>query len=228
MSRFVEPLVVGRVIGDVLDMFVPGVDLAVTYASRQVNNGCELKPSAVALLPRVDIGGEDLRNFYTLVMTDPDAPSPSDPTLREYLHWIVTDIPATTSASFGRELVSYESPRPTIGIHRFIFVLFKQIGRQTVYPPSSRINFNTRNFARSNSLGLPVAAVYFNAQKETAGRRRWRLPYVKSILEYMFLLRSLDISLSHTEDMDGSDIHVYQMNCHNVRSMLYSCLKLIR
>lgn len=172
MSRFVEPLVVGRVIGDVLDMFVPGVDLAVTYASRQVNNGCELKPSAVALLPRVDIGGEDLRNFYTLVMTDPDAPSPSDPTEREYLQWIVTDIPGTTSNSFGTEIVSYEIPRPFIGIHRYVFALFQQKGRQTVLPPPSRRHFNTRHFAQHSGLGLPVAAVYFNAQRDTAARRR--------------------------------------------------------
>ncbi|GAY60953.1 hypothetical protein CUMW_206080 [Citrus unshiu] len=66
-------------------------------------------------------------------MVDPDAPSPSDPSLREYLHWLVTDIPATTGASFGQEIVNYESPRPTMGIHRFVFVLFRQLGRQTVY-----------------------------------------------------------------------------------------------
>lgn len=38
MSRSVDPLVVGRVIGDVIDMFAPSVDMAVLYTSRQVNN----------------------------------------------------------------------------------------------------------------------------------------------------------------------------------------------
>jgi hypothetical protein len=38
MARSIEPLVVGRVVGDVIDMFVPSVDLAVQYTSRQVNN----------------------------------------------------------------------------------------------------------------------------------------------------------------------------------------------
>nr|ANS56325.1 FT-like protein [Amentotaxus argotaenia] len=170
-----EPLTTGRVIGDVLDRFVPAdIEFTVTYTSRQVNNGCELKPSAIAVKPRVDIGGDgqDLRTFYTLIMTDPDAPSPSDPTLREYLHWMVTDIPNATLASMGRELVSYEAPRPTIGIHRFVFVLFKQAGRQTVSPPGSRQNFNTRSFAQRHAFGPPLAAVYFNAQKENAPRRR--------------------------------------------------------
>jgi phosphatidylethanolamine-binding protein len=75
----------------------------------------------------------------------------------------------------GREVVSYESPKPYIGIHRFTFVLFKQKKRQAVNPPSTRSTrdyFNTRHFADENDLGLPVAAVYFNAQRETAARRR--------------------------------------------------------
>ncbi|CAI0401387.1 unnamed protein product [Linum tenue] len=106
-------------------------------------------------------------------MVDPDAPSPSDPNLREYLHWLVTDIPATTGATFGQEVVCYESPRPWVGIHRFVFVLFRQLGRQTVYAPGWRQNFSTRDFAELYNLGLPVAAVYFNCQRETgSGGRR--------------------------------------------------------
>lgn len=70
-------------------------------------------------------------------------------------------------------MVPYESPRPNIGIHRFVFVLFRQRGRQTVKKlPTSRDYFNTRQFAADNDLGLPVAAVFFNAQRETAARKR--------------------------------------------------------
>lgn len=73
----------------------------------------------------------------------------------------------------GREMVSYEIPRPNIGIHRFVFVLFQQKRRQTVNQlPDSRDQFNTRSFAAENNLGEPVAAVFFNAQRETAARRR--------------------------------------------------------
>lgn len=32
--------------------------------------------------------------LYTLVLSDPDAPSPAMPTSREYLHWLVTNAPA--------------------------------------------------------------------------------------------------------------------------------------
>ncbi|KAK6262289.1 hypothetical protein QUC31_008105 [Theobroma cacao] len=212
MSRVPEPLTVGRVIGEVVDNFTPSVKMTVTYNSnKQVANGHELMPAVIVARPRVEIGGEDMRAAYTLILTDPDAPSPSDPYLREHLHWfvsvsvsvslnyiasifaiqflqyifspqsklqtnissrMVTDIPGTTDASFGREVVSYETPKPTVGIHRYVFILFKQRGRQTVRPPTSRDYFNTRRFSQENGLGLPVAAVYFNAQRETAARRR--------------------------------------------------------
>ncbi|CAN1264880.1 CEN-like protein 1 [Linum perenne] len=172
-----DPLVVGRVVGEVVDVFNPSVRMNVTYnTNKLVSNGHELMPALISSKPRVDISGDDLRSAYTLkIMTDPDYPSPSDPYLREHLHWMVTDIPGTTDASFGKEVVSYEVPRPVVGIHRYVFVLFKQArGRQTVRAPqsSSRDCFNTRRFSQENGLGLPVAAVYFNAQRETAARRR--------------------------------------------------------
>ncbi|KAL5537773.1 hypothetical protein UlMin_045786 [Ulmus minor] len=173
MSRALEPLSVGRVVGDVVDSFSPSVRMIVTYNSnKQVANGHELMPSIISSRPRVDIGGEDMRAAYTVIMTDPDAPSPSDPYLREHLHWMVADIPGTTDVSFGKEIVSYEPPKPVVGIHRYVFILFKQSRRQTVRPPASRDCFNTRAFSLENNLGLPVAAVYFNAQRETAARRR--------------------------------------------------------
>ncbi|XP_042464554.1 CEN-like protein 2 isoform X1 [Zingiber officinale] len=185
MARLSDPLVVGRVIGEVIDTFNPIMKMIVTYnCNKLVCNGHELYPSAVVSKPRVEVQGGDMRSFFTLVMTDPDVPGPSDPYLREHVHWIVTDIPGTTDASFGgtmpaplcvtrKEVLSYESPRPSIGIHRFIFVLFQQKRRQSVAAaPATRDRFSTRRFAEDNDLGLPVAAVYFNGQRETAARRR--------------------------------------------------------
>ncbi|XP_024395460.1 protein MOTHER of FT and TFL1 isoform X1 [Physcomitrium patens] len=158
----------------------------------QVTNGCQLKPSATAQAPEIQLSDKSGdNNYYTLVMTDPDAPSPSEPSLREWLHWIVTDIPgnsggsetntgfswlseqATSTSSSGRELVPYIGPRPPIGIHRYIFVLFKQPSQSfLISPPAARNNFSTRNFAAYYGLGLPVAATYCNSQKEPASRSR--------------------------------------------------------
>lgn len=174
MTRSTEPLSVGRVIGDVIDMFIPNAEMVVAYPVRQVNNGCEIKPADVTDRPRVQIGGENA--LYTLIMTDPDAPSPSEPSSREWVHWIVTDIPAGSAGgdvSFGREILPYDGPKPTIGIHRYVFVLFKQIAPLIVMEPLMyRNNFRTKEFAASYNLGSPVAAVYFNSQKQAGGRRR--------------------------------------------------------
>uniref|UniRef100_J3LS04 Secreted protein n=1 Tax=Oryza brachyantha TaxID=4533 RepID=J3LS04_ORYBR len=84
------------------------------------------------------------------------------------LHWAKQrSLAPQESGRAGREVVSYKSPWPNIGIHMFIFVLFRQKRRQAVSPPPSRDRFSTRKFAEDNDLSLPVAAVYFNAQLET-------------------------------------------------------------
>ncbi|CAA7408517.1 unnamed protein product [Spirodela intermedia] len=172
MSTFVDPLVVGRVIGEVVDMFVPSVSVSVRYGAKHVNNGCDVKPSMAVDPPTIAISGNH-NQLFTLVMTDPDAPSPSDPTMREWIHWIVVDIPGGTDPSRGREVLPYMAPRPPVGIHRYVFVLFKQMGVfPPVPPPAPRSNFSTRGFAAQFALGLPVATVYFNAQKEPASRKR--------------------------------------------------------
>nr|AHY23236.1 flowering locus T [Agapanthus praecox subsp. orientalis] len=172
MASCVDPLVVGRVIGEVVDLFVPTLTMSVSYGSKHINNGCDVKPSIAAEPPTVNLGGR-MSELYTLVMIDPDAPSPSDPTMREWVHWVVVNIPGGTDPSQGQEVVPYMGPRPPLGIHRYVLVLFRQkAGLPVITPPESRANFNTRYFAARYDLGLPVATVYFNAQKEPASRRR--------------------------------------------------------
>ncbi|KAE9613857.1 hypothetical protein Lal_00016367 [Lupinus albus] len=172
MATSVDPLIVGRVIGDVVDMFVPSVNMSVYFGTKHVTNGCDIKPSIALDPPRVTLTG-NMDNLYTLVMTDPDAPSPSEPSHREWIHWIVTDIPGGTNPHRGKEILPYVGPRPPVGIHRYILVLFQQKGPLgLVEQPPSRASFNTRYFARQLNLGLPVATVYFNSQKEPASRRR--------------------------------------------------------
>eukprot|EP01018_Ginkgo_biloba_P005043 Gb_13114 [translate_table: standard] len=89
------------------------------------------------------------------------------------LQRIVTDIPVGTDASQGREILPYMGPRPPIGIHRYAFVLFRQQNPMLMMlAPQARHNFSTRAFAARYGLGLPVATVYFNAQKEPANKKR--------------------------------------------------------
>lgn len=66
MAASVDPLVVGRVIGDVVDMFVPTVHMSAYYGSRHVTNGCDIKPSIAVSPPKLTISGNS-DELYTLV-----------------------------------------------------------------------------------------------------------------------------------------------------------------
>ncbi|XP_024532192.1 protein MOTHER of FT and TFL1 homolog 1 isoform X2 [Selaginella moellendorffii] len=136
-----DPLILGGIIPDVVDDFVPCCEMAVYYGKDQVTNGCELAPFATSSPPNVQIAGNfDDGSLFTLVMTDPDAPSPAEPSLGEYLHWLVTDIPGGTDPSKGKGVLPYERPKPPAGTH------------------------STKCFAQEHGLGLAVAALYFKAQ----------------------------------------------------------------
>ncbi|CAN6195236.1 unnamed protein product [Urochloa humidicola] len=179
MAAHVDPLVVGRVIDDVVNLFVPTVPLSVRYGTRDLTNGCEIRPSIAANPPAIQIAGR-ANDLFTMLMTDPDAPSPSEPSMREWLHWLVVNVPGGADPSHqGDVVVPYMSPRPPVGIHRYVVVVFQQKGR-IHSPPAmapggdhdARVGFRTRAFADRHHLGDPVAALYFNAQKEPVNRRR--------------------------------------------------------
>ncbi|KMZ64672.1 Protein HEADING DATE 3A [Zostera marina] len=170
-----QALVIQRFLSDVVDSFAPTTPMSISYNNKTVISGEDLRTPAVVNPPVVQIGGTSFRSFYTLVMVDPDAPTPTNPTMREYLHWMVTDIPETTTANFGNEIIPYESPRPTSGIHRMVFVLFQQQSRNMARSVTNqcRPNFNTRQFGEMYNLGSPTTVVYFNCQRErgSGGRR---------------------------------------------------------
>ncbi|CAI7840793.1 unnamed protein product, partial [Closterium sp. NIES-54] len=59
----------------------------VKYGDREVRNGDELTPSEAAEAPYVELAGRhENGDLYTLVMSDPDAPSPDNPVAAEWLH----------------------------------------------------------------------------------------------------------------------------------------------
>ncbi|MCO5569007.1 hypothetical protein L7F22_022713 [Adiantum nelumboides] len=152
MSYRTQPLVVGRVIQDVIDMFAPSsLEMLISYSTCKVSNGCNINPFATTkcLLCACQIP--------TCVMVDSDVPSPSEPTMQEWVHQSVQE----------REIVPYMASKLTMRIHMYVFVLFCQRGPMVVvHAPTMRHNFCTRLFATKHDLGLPEATLYFNAQKE--------------------------------------------------------------
>ncbi|CAG9791319.1 unnamed protein product [Diatraea saccharalis] len=137
----------------------------------EVKEGNELTPTQVKDVPTVTWEASPA-NLYTLVMTDPDAPSRQEPKFREFCHWLVGNIPGDNVA-FGETLSAYvgSGPPEKTGLHRYVFLVYKQAGPITFDEPrilnTSRANrpkFSIAKFAKKYNLGEPVAGNFFQAQ----------------------------------------------------------------
>ncbi|KAJ6220732.1 hypothetical protein RDWZM_006544 [Blomia tropicalis] len=135
--------------------------------------GNELTPTQVQNQPtNITWPVESATTLYTLIMTDPDAPSRKNPTRREFLHWLVINIPGN-DISRGETITSYigsGAPKDT-GLHRYVFLLYKQSKKLTTTHPKAsnrsaegRPKFSTRKFAKDHKLGNPVGGNFFQAQ----------------------------------------------------------------
>jgi len=113
--------------------FTPTVELKIFYGQHEVKLGNELTPTLVKNPPTIQYEA-DPNAYYTLVFTDPDAPSRAKPIRREWRHWVVGNIPGNNITA-GKELTGYvgSAPPPDTGLHRYIFILYKQ--------PKGQINF---------------------------------------------------------------------------------------
>ncbi|KAG9508572.1 Phosphatidylethanolamine-binding protein-like F40A3.3, partial [Fragariocoptes setiger] len=158
------------VIPDVIDT-LPSESVKVTYPSGvEVKHGNELTPTAVKDEPKLEYKAS-ADQLYTVCMTDPDAPSRQDPKFREWLHWLVVNVPSQ-DVSKGQTLSQYvgSGPPQGTGLHRYVFLVYKQNGtvtsdmRLTNTSADGRGKFSIRNFAKSHNLGEPVAVNFYQAQ----------------------------------------------------------------
>ena len=80
-------------------------------------------------------------------MTDPDAPSRSKPVGREWVHWVVGNIPGNDVAK-GDHLKGYvgSGPPKGTGKHRYVLALYKQPVRLYGFCVHLQSNFFLRYF----------------------------------------------------------------------------------
>ncbi|KAJ1566235.1 Phosphatidylethanolamine-binding protein 1, partial [Nowakowskiella sp. JEL0078] len=162
------------IVEDVINSQNPSpATLIVKYPTQSVNLGNELTPTETAGKPVVS-WDEESDSFYTLIMTDPDAPSRANPIRGEWRHWIVTNIRGNNLES-GSTLWEYQGPgpMPDTGLHRYTYLLYKQpsVGPMAMEAPPAdeikpRMKFKVREFAERYGLHL-VAGNFMFAQNET-------------------------------------------------------------
>ncbi|KAF8426313.1 phosphatidylethanolamine-binding protein [Tirmania nivea] len=183
----IEILKKNEIIPDVVDEFNPTTLISVSYSrDHLVNLGDTLSPNDTKEKPHIQITPEPEHEGakYTLVMTDPDAPSRKDPKWSEFCHWISSDIklPSLDSiASAGsfnvsaakgeKEIIEYMGPAPPdkTGKHRYVFLLYRH-GSDTkdLTGPKERKNWGTgkprhgaRQWAKDHDLTLVGANFFF-------------------------------------------------------------------
>lgn len=92
----------------------------------KVDFGKELTPTQVNTQPQVTWDAEK-GTYYTLIMVDPDAPSRANHPFREVRHWLVMNI-LESAVENGDQVSEYRGSGPPkgTGLHRYIFLVFKQ------------------------------------------------------------------------------------------------------
>ncbi|XP_028165620.1 protein D2-like [Ostrinia furnacalis] len=109
--------------------------------------------------------------YYTLIVADPDAPSRIAPEDREWLHWLVINIPGANLAA-GETVFDYlpPGPPPKTGLHRYVFLVYEQPSRICFNGPrefKNRGKFSAEQFAAQNGLGIAYAGNFFLTQNES-------------------------------------------------------------
>ncbi|XP_041972209.1 protein D2-like isoform X2 [Aricia agestis] len=150
----------------------PAALVSVKYPSGvEVKEGNELTPTQVKDVPTVSWDAAP-DTFYTLAMTDPDAPSRAEPKFREWHHWLVGNVPGTNVGA-GETLSAYvgSGPPPGTGLHRYVFLVYKQPGKLSFDEPrltntsgDNRAMFSIAKFAQKYKLGDPIAGNFYQAQ----------------------------------------------------------------
>ncbi|XP_014208326.1 protein D2 isoform X1 [Copidosoma floridanum] len=170
-ATMTEALKTHEVVPDVIDTVPPAL-VKVSYPSGvSVEIGKELTPTQVKDQPTVDWDA-DTSAFYTLCMTDPDAPSRKEPKFREWHHWLVANIPGK-DVSKGEVLSDYigSGPPPKTGLHRYVFLVYRQPEkltfdekRLTNRSGDGRNNFSIKKFAQKYKLGNPIAGNMYQSE----------------------------------------------------------------
>jgi phosphatidylethanolamine-binding protein (PEBP) family uncharacterized protein len=120
-----------------------GGDISVYFQGKEAKGN--VKPrNQTLLLPTVSWTTVP-DTLYTLLIWDPDAPSPS------YIHLLAINL-RSSNLSTGQTLLSYEPPTPPSGIHRYYTTVYQQKGLIDLPAPKERAHFDVDEFVNSYSL----------------------------------------------------------------------------
>nr|XP_022908416.1 phosphatidylethanolamine-binding protein homolog F40A3.3-like [Onthophagus taurus] len=164
-----------RVIPDVIDSPPEKICEVIFPSGAKANLGNMLTPTQVKDKPMVKWVA-DKNSFYTLCVSNPDVPHRDIPRMREWLHWLVGNIPGNEIAK-GEILADYIGAGPSkgSGFRRYVYLIYRQIDKipysEKILTSSStdyRNNFSIRKFADKYKLEKPTAGNFYIAEWDTS------------------------------------------------------------
>ncbi|ODV91505.1 hypothetical protein CANCADRAFT_42152 [Tortispora caseinolytica NRRL Y-17796] len=187
-ASITESLKKSEIVPDVLDDFAASTLISISYAPDvEAVLGNTLEVAATQHYPKITLaldGAAEPDTKYTIVMTDPDAPTRGDKKWSEYCHFVVSNLsfPPSASSPSGSEHVISQSdgttlmeyfppgPPPKTGKHRYVWIVYKQNNPSTPSAPKDRPCWGTgipgygvRDWAKENNL-TPTGVNFFYAQ----------------------------------------------------------------
>lgn len=103
-----------QVVPDLLDVASSSVATVKYPSGVEMNQGGELTPTQVKDTPSVSWSDVDPTALYTVLFTDPDAPSRANPAYSEVLHWLVVNVQKADISS-GVTIMEYVGSGPPDG-----------------------------------------------------------------------------------------------------------------
>ncbi|BCS83470.1 phosphatidyl ethanolamine-binding protein-like protein [Cotonvirus japonicus] len=127
-----------------------------------ITNNMILPLKQTQIMPKITCNSTN-NDYYTIIVVDPDAPSPKNPIYKYFLHLLIINNNET--------IVPYKYPSPpkNSGLHRYYFYLMKQSNYLKYDKLGLQINdnhevvrqkFNFGEFIQNNNL-KQVDFVYF-------------------------------------------------------------------
>ncbi|KAF8238896.1 PEBP-like protein, partial [Tricholoma matsutake] len=171
-----------KIVPDVLKSFNPTALVNMNFAGStnlSVTTGSLLTEPQTAAEPTfflVTNSTNTVNQTFVLVLVDPDAPTPQNPNISQYLHFLAGNFHTNTAASNptlltnqSAALMDYFPPTPPAGSdpHRYVLVVYDQPATfnaqasSFVNATTSRQHFNLTTFASVVNLGTPIAGNFF-------------------------------------------------------------------
>ncbi|EGG02948.1 uncharacterized protein MELLADRAFT_38287 [Melampsora larici-populina 98AG31] len=138
--------------------FKPTVDLILSYGGSQVTMGNLFPTTVCTNPPNIMFFSEDPTKCslsYTLMLIDPDAPTPQSPIYADWCHWILPGLRPTSYNEIIKTLlpiVPYypPGPDPSSDPHRYIFLLYREPSPSL----DSYVALKSENIGISNASAL--------------------------------------------------------------------------